>query len=159
MDRLAAGTDRLVEALKMIAPGTLIRQAIDNIVRARTGALIVFADEATIRPLISGGIEIDAALRPMILYELAKMDGAILLDISGKHILHANVQLMPDFRIESQETGTRHRTAERVAKQLGVLAISISAAGTWSRCMWTIPATSWTLSVRCWTKPIRHSRL
>jgi diadenylate cyclase len=129
VDRLAAGTDeRLVEALKMIAPGTLLRQAIDNIVRARTGALIVFADEATIRPLISGGIDIDAALRPMILYELAKMDGAILLDISGKHILHANVQLMPDSSIESQETGTRHRTAERVAKQLGVLAISISAA-------------------------------
>jgi diadenylate cyclase len=64
----------------------------------------------------------------MILYELAKMDGAILLDRSGKHIVHANVQLMPDARIESQETGTRHRTAERVAKQIDALAISISAA-------------------------------
>ena len=64
----------------------------------------------------------------MILYELAKMDGAILLNRTGSHIVHANVQLMPDASIESQETGTRHRTAERVAKQLGVLAISISAA-------------------------------
>jgi diadenylate cyclase len=119
---------RLVEALQMVAPGTLIRQAIDNIVRARTGALLVFADEQEIRPMISGGIDIDVELKPMILYELAKMDGAILLDRSGRHIIHANVQLMPDSSIESQETGTRHRTAERVAKQLDVLAISISAA-------------------------------
>jgi diadenylate cyclase len=119
---------RLVEALKMIAPGTLLRQAIDNIVRARTGALLVFADEEKIRPMISGGIDIDVALKPMILYELAKMDGAILLDRTSAHILHANVQLMPNASIDSQETGTRHRTAERVAKQLDTLAISISAA-------------------------------
>jgi len=129
VDRLATVTDeRLIEALRLIAPGTLLRQSIDNIVRARTGALLVFADEERIKPLISGGIDIDVALRPMILYELAKMDGAILLDHSGTHITHANVQLMPDSSIHSQETGTRHRTAERVAKQLGVLAISISAS-------------------------------
>jgi diadenylate cyclase len=120
--------DSLIEALQMIAPGTLLRQAIDNIVRARTGALLVFADEQRIKPLISGGIDIDVPLKPMILYELAKMDGAILLDPTGSHITHANVQLMPDASIDSQETGTRHRTAERVAKQLGSLAISISAA-------------------------------
>ncbi len=119
---------RLVTALQMIAPGTPLREAIENIVRARTGALLVFADEQEIRPIISGGIDIDVSLRPMILYELAKMDGAILLDRAGTHIIHANVQLMPDASIESQETGTRHRTAERVAKQLGVVAISISAA-------------------------------
>jgi len=129
VDKLRPGLeDSLIEALQMIAPGTLLRQAIDNIVRARTGALIVFADEAEIAPMISGGIDIDISLKPMILYELAKMDGAILLDRSGTHIIHANVQLMPDASIDSQETGTRHRTAERVAKQLGVLAISISAA-------------------------------
>jgi len=120
--------DRLVESLQMVAPGTLIRQAIDNVVRARTGALFVFADEEDVRPMISGGIDIDVELSPMILYELAKMDGAILLDRSGGHIIHANVQLMPDASIESQETGTRHRTAERVAKQIGALCISISAA-------------------------------
>jgi diadenylate cyclase len=127
-NRPPALEERLVEALQMVAPGTVIRQAIDNIVRARTGALLVFADEGVIKPLISGGIDIDAKLKPMILYELAKMDGAILLDRTGTHIIHANVQLMPDASIESQETGTRHRTAERVAKQLDVLAISISAA-------------------------------
>ncbi len=129
MDRLTTVTDeRLMKALRMIAPGTSLRQSIDNIVRARTGALLVFADEEQIKPLISGGIDIDIAFRPMILYELAKMDGAILLDRSGRHISHANVQLMPDANIHSRETGTRHRTAERVAKQLGVLAISISAS-------------------------------
>jgi diadenylate cyclase len=112
----------------MVAPGTLIRQAIDNVVRAKTGALFVFADEEDVRPMISGGIDIDVELSPMILYELAKMDGAILLDSAGGHIIHANVQLMPDASIESQETGTRHRTAERVAKQIGALCISISAA-------------------------------
>lgn len=120
--------ERLVKALEMIAPGKLLRDAIDNIVRARTGALLVFADEDELRPMISGGIDIDVKLAPMILYELAKMDGAILLDRTGAHILHANVQLMPDASIESQETGTRHRTAERVAKQIDELAISISAA-------------------------------
>ena len=73
----------LIEALEMVAPGTLIRRAIDNIVRARTGALLVFADETDIRPMISGGIDIDVELAPMILYELAKMDGAILLDRAG----------------------------------------------------------------------------
>src|SRR5512137_1512701 len=118
-DRLAMMDPQLVAALQMIAPGTLLRDAIENIVRARTGALLVFAEEAKIQPIISGGIDIDVALRPMILYELAKMDGAILLDQTGGHIIHANVQLMPDASIDSQETGTRHRTAERVAKQLG----------------------------------------
>ena len=112
----------------MVAPGTVIRQAMDNIVRARTGALLVFADERQVKPMISGGIDIDVELQPMILYELAKMDGAILLTRTGTRITHANVQLMPDASIESQETGTRHRTAERVAKQIEALCISISAA-------------------------------
>jgi diadenylate cyclase len=120
--------DRLIQALRMIAPGTALRDAIDNIVKSRHGALLVFADEKKIRPMISGGIDINVAVTPMILYELCKMDGAILLDADGTHIMHANVQLMPDARIDSQETGTRHRTAERVAKQIDSLAISISAA-------------------------------
>ncbi len=127
-EKSASMDTQLVAALQMTAPGEPLREAIENIVRARTGALLVFADEEEIKPIISGGIDIDVALRPMILYELAKMDGAILLDRAGTHIIHANVQLMPDANIESQETGTRHRTAERVAKQLGAMAISISAA-------------------------------
>ena len=120
--------DRVTEALRLIAPGTTLREALDNIVRARTGALLVFADEPAVQPLISGGISINVETAPMVLYELAKMDGAILLDRNGTHILHANVQLMPDPTISSTETGTRHRTAERVAKQIDALVLSISAA-------------------------------
>jgi diadenylate cyclase len=119
--------ERLTEALQLIAPGTFVREALDAIVRARTGALLVFAEEDAIDPLISGGIDIDVEFSPMILYELAKMDGAILLSRDASRIVHANVQLMPDSTIPSGETGTRHRTAERVAKQIDALVISISA--------------------------------
>ncbi|MGI5939443.1 MAG: DNA integrity scanning diadenylate cyclase DisA [Thermoleophilia bacterium] len=129
MGKRPASTDtKLIKALRMVAPGTDVRQAIDNIVRARTGGLLVFAEKDEIRPMISGGIALDIELSPMLLYELAKMDGAILLNESGTRIIYANVQLVPDASIESQETGTRHRTAERVAKQIGAVVISISAA-------------------------------
>lgn len=118
----------LEAALRAVAPGTALRQSLDNIVRARTGALVVLADEDQIAPLISGGISIDTEFAPMILYELAKMDGAIVLNRNGTRINHANVHLMPDPTIPSTETGTRHRTAERVAKQIDSLVVSISAA-------------------------------
>lgn len=121
-------SERLVQSLQLVAPGAALRDALDNIVRARTGALLVFADKGEVAPLISGGIRIDVELSPMILYELAKMDGAIILNRDGTRISHANVQLMPDPTIPSSETGTRHRTAERVAKQIDALVLSISAA-------------------------------
>ncbi|GAB4250386.1 MAG: DNA integrity scanning diadenylate cyclase DisA [Thermoleophilia bacterium] len=121
-------SDRLTEALQLVAPGTQIREALDNIVRARTGALVVFAEEEEVAPIISGGIPLDVEFSPMVLYELAKMDGAILLNRDGSRIMHANVQLVPNPAIYSSETGTRHRTAERVAKQIDALVISISAA-------------------------------
>jgi diadenylate cyclase len=119
---------RLTEALQLVAPGTQIREALDNIMRAKTGALLVFADEDEIAPLLSGGIPLDVEFMPMILYELAKMDGAIILDRDGTRIMHANIHLMPDPAITSVETGTRHRTAERTAKQVDALVLSISAA-------------------------------
>ena len=124
----AVSQNELEEALRSVAPGTALREALDNIVRAKWGALIVLANESEIAPLISGGITIDMALTSMILYELAKMDGAILLNREGTRISHANVHLMPDPTIPSVETGTRHRTAERVAKQIDSLVLSISAA-------------------------------
>jgi diadenylate cyclase len=120
--------DRLVEALQTVSPGTAIREALDNIMQARTGALIVFADDEQVGPLVTGGIPIGVEVTPMIVYELAKLDGAILLDRAGRRITHANVHLMPDPSIPSVETGTRHRTAERVAKQIDALVVSISAA-------------------------------
>lgn len=120
--------ERLGAALQLVAPGTVIRDALDNILRSRTGALIVLADDEQVGPIMTGGIPIGVELAPMILYELAKMDGAILLDREGLHITHANIHLMPDPSIHSVETGTRHRTAERVAKQIDALVVSISAA-------------------------------
>jgi len=117
---------RLVEALYLLAPGTPLREGIDSIIRAKTGALIVLGDEDEISFLFSGGIRLETEFTPNLLYELAKMDGATILNRGVSRIHWSNVQLMPDATIESSETGTRHRTAERVAKQTDSLCISIS---------------------------------
>jgi diadenylate cyclase len=116
----------VLEALARIAPGTELRQAIDDIILSHEGALIVIGDPVELEFLYSGGIRLDQPFTPQLLYELAKMDGAIILNEALSRLAHANVQLMPDPSIESNETGTRHRTAERVAKQTGALVISIS---------------------------------
>jgi diadenylate cyclase len=116
----------LLDALARIAPGTELRQAIDDIIRSREGALIVVGDPDALSFLYSGGIRLDQPFTPQLLYELAKMDGAIVVDPRVTKLAYANVQLMPDPTIPSNETGTRHRTAERVAKQTGSLVISIS---------------------------------
>jgi diadenylate cyclase len=117
---------QLLEALARIAPGTELRQAIDDIIRSREGALIVIGDPDALSFLYSGGIRLDQPFTPQLLYELSKMDGAIVIDQRITKLAYANVQLMPDPTIPSNETGTRHRTAERVAKQTGALVISIS---------------------------------
>ena len=112
----------------MVAPGTALREGIDNCVLARTGALIVIGDEDGLAPLLSGGIKLDIEYTPAFLYQLAKMDGAITLTQNATKIMWANVQLTPDPTILSRETGTRHRTAERVSKQTEALVVSISGA-------------------------------
>jgi len=117
---------RLLDAVRRIAPGTELRQGIDDIIRSREGALIVIGEPGELDFLFSGGIRLDQPFTPQLLYELAKMDGAIIVDAEASRLVHANVQLMPDPEIPSAETGTRHRTAERVAKQTGALVISIS---------------------------------
>src|SRR5437867_1874212 len=116
----------LLTAISRIAPGTPLRQGIDDIIRAREGALIVIGEPSELSFLFSGGIRLDQPFTPQLLYELAKMDGAIIVNSPATRLAHANVQLMPDPTIPSAETGTRHRTAERVAKQTGALVISIS---------------------------------
>jgi len=110
----------------MVSPGTALREGIDNIVLARTGGLIVIGDEDELAPLLSGGIKLDIEYSPAILYQLAKMDGAITLSHNATKIIWANVQLTPDPTILTRETGTRHRTAERVSKQTSALVTSIS---------------------------------
>ncbi len=117
---------RLLRALDMVAPGTELREGIDNIVHARTGGLILIAEPDEVSFLFSGGIKLDVDYSPALLYQLAKMDGAIVLDPRADQIQWANVQLMPDPTILSTETGTRHRTAERVSKQTKALVIAVS---------------------------------
>ena len=118
--------EELVNILKTIAPGTKIREGLDNILKAKTGALIIIGDSKEIMDLVDGGFKIDEEYTPARLYELAKMDGAIVLSKDLKRILFANTQIIPSSRITTEETGTRHRTAERTAKQTGELVISIS---------------------------------
>jgi diadenylate cyclase len=117
---------RIVRALEMVAPGTALREGIDNVVHARTGALIVVGDPEEISFMFSGGIRLDIDYSPAFLYQVAKMDGAIILNSNATKIAMANVQLLPDPTILSLETGTRHRTAERVSKQSDSLVIAVS---------------------------------
>lgn len=118
--------DKILEILKLVAPGTELREGLENILKAKTGALIVVSDSEDILKIADGGFKIDEEFTSTNIYELAKMDGAIILSSDLKRIIRANVQLNPDFSISTRETGTRHKTAERVAKQSGELVISIS---------------------------------
>ena len=113
----------IVEVLKIISPGTAIRDGLENILKAKTGALIVIGDSKEVLDLVDGGFSLDVDYTPSRLYELAKMDGAIILSSDFKKILYANAQLIPDSSIATTETGTRHRTAERTAKQTGEIVI------------------------------------
>jgi diadenylate cyclase len=110
----------------MVAPGTAVREGLDNVVQARTGGLICIGESEELSFLLSGGVKLDVDYTPALLYQLAKMDGAIILSSNATKILWANVQLMPDPTILSLETGTRHRTAERVSKQTEALVIAVS---------------------------------
>ena len=119
--------DNITEILKLIAPGTPIRDGLENILRARTGALLLITDNNDVlKEVVDGGFVINEDYTSSKLYELAKMDGAIVLSGDLKKILYANAQLIPSHEITTLETGTRHRTAERTAKQTGELVISIS---------------------------------
>src|ERR1700747_281008 len=117
---------RLVRALEMVAPGTALREGIDNILHAPTGGLIVIGDPDELAFLFSGGIKLDLDYSPAQLYELAKMDGAIVLSSNATKIAHANIQLTPDRTILTLETGPRHRTAERVSTQTDSIVIAVS---------------------------------
>jgi diadenylate cyclase len=117
---------QLLDAIGRVAPGTELRQGIDDIIRSHEGALIVIGNPEELAFLYSGGIRLDQPFTAQLLFELAKMDGAIVVDEEVSKLAYANVQLMPDPTIPSAETGTRHRTAERVAKQTRALVISIS---------------------------------
>jgi len=112
--------------LRKVAPGTRLREGLDMVLSARTGALIVIGDIGALDPLIDGGFLIDMPFTSQRLFELAKMDGAIALDPQCDRILKANVHLIPDPTLPTSETGMRHRTAERVSRQTKALVIAIS---------------------------------
>ncbi len=99
--------DEMLETLKIMSPGTNLREGLENILRARTGALIVIGDSNDVMDCIDGGIAINKAFSPALLYELAKMDGAIVVSRDLKTILYANALLIPDPTIPTEETGTR----------------------------------------------------
>ena len=122
----AARDDRMLTVLQKVAPGTALREGIDRIIRAGKGAIIVLGDSEQVDSLVSGGFEMTTKFTAQRLSEVAKMDGAIILDEDVDRILYANVHLVPDPTIPTSETGTRHRTAERVARQTGKPVISVS---------------------------------
>lgn len=112
--------------LKRVSPGTSLREGLDNILRAKTGGLIVLSDTEEIMKLVDGGFYINSEYTPTYIYELAKMDGAIVISKDLKKIVCANAQLLPDSSINTYETGTRHRTAQRIAKQTNTIVVAIS---------------------------------
>jgi diadenylate cyclase len=107
---------RLIDVLELVAPGTELREGIDRILQVGSGALIVVGRLSELRSIMSGGFNINCEFTAPRLFELAKMDGAVVLSKDLKTITWANVHLVPDPAIPTHESGTRHRTAERVAK-------------------------------------------
>src|SRR6478752_1142953 len=113
-------------ALAAVAPGTELRDSLERILRGRTGALIVLGFDRVVESICTGGFALEVEFSATRLRELCKMDGAVVLDREGARIVRAATQLVPDSSIETTESGTRHRTAERVAKQTGFPVISVS---------------------------------
>ena len=112
--------------LALVAPGTALRDGLERILRGRTGALIVLGHDRNVEALCTGGFSLDVEFSSTRLRELCKMDGAVVLSSDGTRIVRAAVHLMPDSDIPTEESGTRHRTAERVAKQTGHPVVSVS---------------------------------
>src|SRR5437667_12373456 len=116
----------MTEALAGVAPGRPLREGLDRILQVNMGALIVVGDGPEVLAVCSGGFLLDAEYTPQRLYELAKMDGAIILASDCSRVARANVHLVPDPNITTSETGTRHRSAERVGRQIDVPVITVS---------------------------------
>lgn len=118
----------LRKALQLVAPGTGLREGLERIQRSHTGALIVLGYTPEVEALCSGGFALDVDFSPARLRELCKMDGAVIIDTATWRIRRANVQLIPDPSIPTDESGMRHRTAQRVARQTDVPVLSLSSS-------------------------------
>lgn len=117
---------QMLRALGQVAPGSPLRDGIDRVLQSGRGGLIIVGDSTEVLNICSGGFMLDAAYTPQRLSELSKMDGAIILAEDASRIARANVHLVPNPNVQTAETGTRHRTAERVAKSLNVPVIAVS---------------------------------
>ena len=116
----------MIEALGAIAPGRPLREGLDRVLQSSKGALVVVGDGPEVLGICSGGFLLDADFTPQRFSELAKMDGAIIVASDASRIARANVHLVPNPNVPTTETGTRHRTAERVARSIDVPVISVS---------------------------------
>ncbi len=125
---MAVRDERLLSVLKEVAPGTALREGIDRIIRAGKGAIIVLGAGPEVEPVVSGGFRLDTNFTAQRLSEVAKMDGAIVVDADVERIVWANVHLVPDHSIPTAETGTRHRSSERTARHTGLPVICVSEA-------------------------------
>ncbi|QDP98310.1 DNA integrity scanning protein DisA [Microlunatus elymi] len=123
-----AHRNRELEYLALLAPGTPLRDGFERILRGRTGALVVLGNTAEVLALCTGGFELDVPYTPTSLRELSKMDGGIVMTSDLNRIVRAGVQFMPDPQLETLETGTRHRTADRVSRQTGIPVATVSAS-------------------------------
>jgi len=123
---VAPTDDLLRQTLALVAPGTALRDGLERILRGNTGGLMVLGHDKVTESIVTGGFSLDVEFSATRLRELAKMDGALVLTADLTKIVRAGVQLVPDPSIPTEETGTRHRTAERVAKQTGFPVISVS---------------------------------
>src|SRR3989338_5802540 len=120
-----ATEEEFLNVLRLVSPGTNMRTALEGIAKIGKGALIVVENEFT-NEIIDGGFKLNCRFTPQKLIELSKMDGALVLSEDMKKIMYANVLLTPDSKISSNETGTRHKAAERTAKMTGTLVIAVS---------------------------------
>ena len=116
----------LINMLRLVAPGTALRTALDDVLKGELGGLIVIGNTTAIMNIINGGFELNCKFTPQKLIEICKMDGAVVLDNDVKKIVYANTLLIPDFMIPTNETGTRHKAAERTARQTNQFVIAIS---------------------------------
>lgn len=125
---MAPEKDRtFLDYLKKVSPGTPLRTVIDDLIKGQLGALIMFdSPEIKKHNIIEGGFRVNCRFTPQKLFELCKMDGAIIVSHDLKRILYANVLINPDSTLSSAETGTRHKAAERAAKQLKTFVIAVS---------------------------------
>lgn len=117
---------KFIDTIRKLVPGTPLREGLENILRAKMGVLVLVDNNYPLEDIVDGGFALNCEYTPAGFYELGKMDGALILSADASRILCANAQLVPDSNLITTETGTRHRTAERAAKQTGGLVIAIS---------------------------------